>query len=104
MIRICAHASKKFWNHNLASGDRILINQKAMDTNLRNAALSSKRLESLDVLRGFDMFLIIGGTGLIGSFIRATEWESMEWVTAQVRRAPRHGTAIGDVMFPRMLC
>jgi len=74
-----------------------------MDTNLRNAALSSKRLESLDALRGFDMFLIIGGTGLIGSFIRAMEWESMEWLTAQFRHAPWHGMTFEDVIFPLFL-
>lgn len=67
------------------------------------APVLSKRLESLDALRGFDMFLIIGGTAFISSFIRAMDWESMEWLTAQFRHAPWHGMTFEDVIFPLFL-
>lgn len=74
-----------------------------MKTNPRNTTTPSKRLEALDALRGFDMFLIIGGTAFIGSFIRAMEWESMEWLTAQFRHAPWHGLTFEDIIFPLFL-
>lgn len=63
----------------------------------------SKRLESLDALRGFDMFLIIGGTHLISSFIDAMNWESLGWLTAQFRHVPWHGLTFEDVIFPLFL-
>ncbi len=63
----------------------------------------SKRLESLDALRGFDMFLIIGGTHLISSFIDAMNWESLGWLTAQFRHIPWHGLTFEDVIFPLFL-
>lgn len=63
----------------------------------------SKRLESLDALRGFDMFLIIGGTHLISSFIQAMNWESMGWLTAQFKHVPWHGLTFEDVIFPLFL-
>ncbi len=63
----------------------------------------SKRLESLDALRGFDMFLIIGGTHLIASFIAAMKWESFGWLTDQFRHVPWHGLTFEDVIFPLFL-
>ncbi len=63
----------------------------------------SKRLESLDALRGFDMFLIIGGTGFIASFINANQWDSLGWLTDQFRHVPWHGLTFEDVIFPLFL-
>ncbi|HLT94170.1 MAG TPA: DUF5009 domain-containing protein [Membranihabitans sp.] len=62
-----------------------------------------KRLQSLDALRGFDMFLIIGGTHLIASFIFAMNWESMTWLTDQFKHVPWHGLTFEDVIFPLFL-
>lgn len=63
----------------------------------------AKRLESLDALRGFDMFLIIGGTRIIASFINAMQWESLDWLTAQFRHVEWHGLTFEDVIFPLFL-
>jgi len=63
----------------------------------------SKRLESLDALRGFDMFLIIGGTHFIASFINAMGWDSLDWLTAQFHHVPWHGLTFEDVIFPLFL-
>ena len=63
----------------------------------------SKRLQSLDALRGFDMFLIIGGTAFISSFINAMGWESMTWLTDQFKHVPWHGLTFEDVIFPLFL-
>lgn len=75
---------------------------------MENTSESSKniltrRLESLDALRGFDMFLIIGGTHLIASFIQAMNWESLGWLTAQFVHVPWHGLTFEDVIFPLFL-
>lgn len=76
----------------------------AMTTNSTSSEnILSKRLESLDALRGFDMFLIIGGTHLISSFIDAMNWESLGWLTAQFRHVPWHGLTFEDVIFPLFL-
>ena len=64
---------------------------------------AAKRLESLDALRGFDMFLIIGGSGFISSFINANQWDSLGWLTAQFRHVPWHGLTFEDVIFPLFL-
>ena len=37
-----------------------------------------ERIESLDILRGFDMFWIIGGGSLVISLAAATEWGWLE--------------------------
>ncbi|WP_236974589.1 acyltransferase family protein [Membranihabitans maritimus] len=63
----------------------------------------SKRLDSLDALRGFDMFLIIGGTYLISTFIDAMNWTSLGWLTAQFKHVPWHGLTFEDVIFPLFL-
>ena len=39
---------------------------------------TKERLYSLDTLRGFDMFWIIGGGSLIGALAKATEWGWIE--------------------------
>ena len=43
-----------------------------------------KRLLSLDALRGFDMFLIIGGTHLLETFIEAFGLTSLDWLARQM--------------------
>lgn len=73
------------------------------NTNTSPTKFLSKRLESLDALRGFDMFLIIGGTHLIASFIRAMNWESLGWLTDQFVHVPWHGLTFEDVIFPLFL-
>lgn len=73
------------------------------NTTTSSENILSKRLESLDALRGFDMFLIIGGTHLIASFIRAMEWDSLSWLTDQFVHVPWHGLTFEDVIFPLFL-
>lgn len=74
-----------------------------MEKNTTPTPFIAKRLESLDALRGFDMFLIIGGTHFIASFINAMQWESLSWLTAQFRHVPWHGLTFEDVIFPLFL-
>ena len=43
-----------------------------------------ERLQSLDVLRGFDMFWIIGGGSLLVALAEATKWGWMEVIAGQM--------------------
>jgi len=64
---------------------------------------SPRRLLSLDALRGFDMFLIIGGTHLLETFIEAFELTSLDWLARQMHHIPWHGLSFEDVIFPLFL-
>ena len=63
-----------------------------------------KRLESLDALRGFDMFFIMGGSSLIAAlaalFPDNTVWQ---WAGEQMRHAEWEGLTHHDTIFPLFL-
>ncbi len=65
--------------------------------------VKEERLISLDALRGFDMFWIIGGGALIERLAEATEWGWLGPVTAQLRHAEWHGFRFEDLIFPLFL-
>lgn len=58
------------------------------------------RLQSLDVLRGFDMFWIISGEGLIHGTAMATGWSFMETISAQLHHSTWNGFTFYDLIFP----
>ncbi len=59
-----------------------------------------ERLKSLDVLRGFDMFWIIGGGSLIIAISAATEWFWLEPIATQMRHVEWEGFRFWDLIFP----
>ena len=59
-----------------------------------------ERLKSLDVLRGFDMFWIIGGGSLIIAISQATEWSWLEPIATQMRHVEWEGFRFWDLIFP----
>jgi len=59
-----------------------------------------ERLQSLDVLRGFDMFWIIGGGSLIVALAEATKWGWLEVIGAQMEHVPWAGFHFEDLIFP----
>jgi len=61
---------------------------------------SKDRLFSLDTLRGFDMFWIIGGGSLIGALAKATEWGWMEVLAQQMHHVKWEGFRFEDLIFP----
>ncbi len=63
----------------------------------------SKRLRSLDALRGFDMFWITGGANIFIGLATLTGWPIFEWWASQFRHAPWHGFTIYDMIFPLFL-
>lgn len=61
-----------------------------------------ERLMSLDVLRGFDMFFIMGGADFI-SAVSSLVSDSPNWVSVQMRHVSWEGLAHHDTIFPLFL-
>ena len=61
------------------------------------------RLASLDALRGFDMFFIMGLGGLVTSLCVALGWGSDCWLAAQMQHPSWLGLTQRDTIFPLFL-
>ncbi len=71
-----------------------------MNSIKQNHSFRSKRLKSLDVLRGFDMFWIIGGSSLI---IGLSKIDSLNWlqpIAEQMHHVKWEGFHFYDLIFP----
>src|SRR5262245_12464060 len=64
---------------------------------------SSGRLLSVDALRGFDMFWIIGGDALLKAWARWAGWPPPDLVNEQLEHAPWEGFRFYDLIFPLFL-
>ena len=62
-----------------------------------------KRLQSLDALRGFDMFWIMGGEGIFIGLATLTGWPVFQWWAGQLEHVPWHGFHFYDMIFPLFL-
>lgn len=62
-----------------------------------------ERLKSLDALRGFDMFWIIGGGALFESFAQFTNWQPLHWWAEQLQHVHWEGFNFEDMIFPLFL-
>ena len=62
--------------------------------------IKHERLASLDTLRGFDMFWIIGGDALIIALAAATGWGWLEKIAEQMEHVPWNGFHFEDLIFP----
>jgi predicted acyltransferase len=62
-----------------------------------------KRLHSLDALRGFDMFWIMGGEGIFVGLASLTGWPVFQWWAGQLKHVPWHGFHFYDMIFPLFL-
>jgi predicted acyltransferase len=63
----------------------------------------AERLMSLDALRGFDMFWIISGEGLIHALAKATQWPALLWMSGQLHHTDWDGITFYDMIFPLFL-
>ncbi len=61
------------------------------------------RLRSIDALRGFDMFWIVGGSGLAGALAKYTEWGWVQWLAGQMHHPGWSGFTFYDLIFPLFL-
>jgi predicted acyltransferase len=64
---------------------------------------SVKRLYSLDALRGFDMFWIMGGEGIFVGLASLTGLPFLNWWAGQLDHVPWHGFRFYDMIFPLFL-
>ena len=62
-----------------------------------------KRLQSLDALRGFDMFWIVGGGGIFAGLASLTGWAPLVWWESQLHHVGWHGFTFEDMIFPLFL-
>ncbi|MEI6679970.1 MAG: DUF5009 domain-containing protein [Mariniphaga sp.] len=62
-----------------------------------------ERLQSLDVLRGFDMLWIIGGGSLIAALAKATDWSWMHVIAGQLEHVRWEGFHFEDLIFPMFM-
>ena len=62
--------------------------------------ISKERLHSLDALRGFDMFWIVGGGALIGALAKATDWNWLHVLAEQTHHVEWNGFRAWDLIFP----
>ena len=67
------------------------------------ATTESRRLTSLDALRGFDMFWIIGGEGIVHAFANLTGWGMAIWASNQLHHVEWNGFVFYDLIFPLFL-
>jgi predicted acyltransferase len=65
--------------------------------------MKAGRLESIDALRGFDMFWIVGGDVLAKAWVRAAGWPNPALVERQLEHAPWEGFRFYDLIFPLFL-
>ncbi|MFO0789016.1 MAG: DUF5009 domain-containing protein [Pirellulales bacterium] len=66
-------------------------------------AAPSRRLLSLDALRGFDMFWIMGGEGIVKAAAVLTGWAWLVWFGDQLEHPEWDGFALYDLIFPLFL-
>ncbi|QFU21800.1 DUF5009 domain-containing protein [Shewanella eurypsychrophilus] len=59
-----------------------------------------RRLMSLDALRGFDMFWILGGEALFAGLLAWTSWQGWKFADAQMHHSQWHGFTFYDLIFP----
>lgn len=65
--------------------------------------LRNERLVSLDALRGFDMFWIMGGEHIAHAAAELTGWVWLVWLSGQLEHPEWHGFAFYDLIFPLFL-
>ncbi|GGH76287.1 putative acyltransferase [Filimonas zeae] len=76
------------------------MNEVAMNT---TAAPKLPRLQSLDALRGFDMFWIMSGEGLVHALAKASGWGPAVWMSNQLHHTDWNGITFYDMIFPLFL-
>lgn len=77
-----------------------------MDTSTAKSAttiVKPARLLSLDALRGFDMFWIMSGEGVVHALAKATGWPLMVWMSGQLHHTEWNGITFYDMIFPLFL-
>ena len=84
--------------------EMFIMNSSAFDSaktaSPRNLPELKNRLRSLDILRGFDMFWIVGGAALVRSVVRYLDYPSLMPIIDHLRHAEWEGFLAWDLIFP----
>ena len=64
------------------------------------AELPKARMLSVDALRGFDMFWIMGADGLVAALDKLSDWPPVAFAARQLKHAHWHGFTFYDLIFP----
>ena len=64
------------------------------------SAPPSKRIVSVDALRGFDMFWIIGGEVIFQEWAKVSNWNFVHRIAGQLEHTPWAGLTAYDLIFP----
>jgi len=64
---------------------------------------TTTRLASLDALRGFDMFWIVGGSQMAVALVKACDCPALAWILPQMKHAVGEGFRFYDLIFPLFL-
>src|SRR5512137_1610574 len=67
---------------------------------LTNAPSLSARLLSLDALRGFDMFWIVGAEEIVHALGKISQRGTVKLLVNQLQHKPWEGVAFYDLIFP----
>ena len=70
---------------------------------METPAPKSDRLLSLDALRGFDLFWIVGGHAIVVALFKLTEWGWVGAIDAQLKHVDWNGFQAYDLIFPLFL-
>src|SRR5690606_12740409 len=73
------------------------------ETRSLGATSQRARLVSLDALRGFDMFWIVGGDSLVRALAVLTGWPYAVWGANQLEHVEWNGFVFYDLIFPLFL-
>ena len=71
-----------------------------MDTPL--GPTGGQRLYSLDALRGFDMFWILGAEDIFNELAKATGLPAFQWISNQLTHPAWNGFHLYDLIFPHV--
>ena len=77
--------------------------KKFKETTPDKTEIQNQRIHSLDALRGFDMFFIMGGDYIFIALGTLTGWPILKWWAAQMQHASWHGFTCMDLVFPLFL-
>jgi len=69
----------------------------------KDISKKTERLKSLDALRGFDMFWIIGGGAIFEALAKFTNWPLLNWWAGQLEHKYWEGFNFEDLIFPMFL-
>ena len=71
-----------------------------VNSNKLNMKTNNERLLSIDTLRGFDMFWIIGWGGIWHGLAKLTDWQLFNWWSTQMTHCKWDGFHFYDFIFP----